>query len=52
MGGPRRRTLLAVRGLSIRTTSGCARPHFCFATKPAVCRDAVEALLDIELDDG
>jgi hypothetical protein len=36
---------------SQRTTSGRARRHFGFATKPAVCRDSLEAPLAVELDE-
>jgi hypothetical protein len=31
--------------------SGRARRHFGFATKPAVCRDSLEAPLAVELDE-
>jgi hypothetical protein len=34
-----------------RTTSGRARGHFCFATKPVICRDSLEGRLAIELDE-
>jgi hypothetical protein len=36
---------------SPRTTSGRARQHVCFATKPAVWRDSLEGPHAIELDD-
>lgn len=42
---------LGLSSRPLRTTSGRARQDFCFAMKPAVSGDSVEASPAIELDD-